>query len=205
MSLRKHIISSILVLFGAGMFFSCENSIEKVNLVTTQEVMPTETVIDGEFLYSDSAQVKFRLSAPRLDRYPGNDPHVKFPLGIKVESYNDAMEVVYRITSKQATRYEKEGLMVARDSVVVVTNTGEKLETELLNRDEKTGKIYTDQFVVLTTEEEIIQGFGLESNKEFTEYEVLRPTGIFTIKEEEENPPEQEEANTPIDENKRIP
>jgi LPS export ABC transporter protein LptC len=75
--------------------------------------------------------------------------------------------------------------MEARYAVEVINKNGEKLETEKLIWDEANKKIYTDAFVKITTPNQVISGKGLESNQDFTKYEIKKITGIINIKNNE--------------------
>jgi hypothetical protein len=67
---------------------------------------------------------------------------------------------------------------------VVLTNVnGDTLKTELLNWDEYAQRIYTDQFVRISTKDEIIMGTGFESNPEFTKYKISQISGTISLKE----------------------
>jgi LPS export ABC transporter protein LptC len=75
--------------------------------------------------------------------------------------------------------------MEAKYAVEVVNKTGEKLETERLIWDEQNKRIYTDAFVKITTATEVIRGTGMESNQDFTKYQIKHVTGTIQIKNDE--------------------
>jgi LPS export ABC transporter protein LptC len=87
------------------------------------------------------------------------------------------------MTAGYAVSYEGKGKMEARINVVVVNNKGETLKTQHLIWEEKTKKIYTHEFVTITTKEEILYGDGLESNQEFTKYRIKNIKGTIAVKE----------------------
>jgi len=66
---------------------------------------------------------------------------------------------------------------------VVVNEKNEKLNTEKLEWDEQTGKLYSDQFVKITTPEEIIMGTGFEADQNFNSYRIFKVTGTITVKQ----------------------
>jgi hypothetical protein len=65
-----------------------------------------------------------------------------------------------------------------------VNKDGEKLNTEHLIWDENQKKILSDAFVKITTAKEIIMGKGLESNQDFTQYQIKEVTGTIQLSEE---------------------
>ena len=168
------------------LFFSCKNSLDEVTLVTIHDNEPSESSKDVELIYSDSAKITFILKAPVLDRYfddPEN-PYTEFIEGAEMEFYNKEGKIDSKITCKYAIHYEKEEKMDARKDVVVVNKMGETLNTEHLWWEKKTGMIYSDEFVKITTEDEIIYGDGLEANEDFTKYKILNIKGTISTDEE---------------------
>lgn len=59
------------------------------------------------------------------------------------------------------------------------------METERLVWDEATEKISTDAPVKITTGNEVIRGIGLESNQDFSRYQIHQVTGVFHLEEEQ--------------------
>jgi LPS export ABC transporter protein LptC len=87
------------------------------------------------------------------------------------------------LTAKNATRFQDEGRIIARDSVVLTTVDQEKLETEELIWDEKTARIRTEKFVKVTQPGEIIYGFGLEAEQDFSYWRILVPKGKIKVEQ----------------------
>jgi hypothetical protein len=50
--------------------------------------------------------------------------------------------------------------------------------------DRAENKIYSNEFVKITTDDEIIMGEGFESNEQFTKYRILKPKGTITKEDE---------------------
>lgn len=168
-------------------FASCKNDLEEVNKITTRPTGPVETGTNIEFLYSDSAKIKTKVNAPYVSRYLTPKPLRILPKGVHVQFYDDSMHVTSSLTAKFAMQKEDERLMEARNDVVVVNAKGERLNTEKLVWDEKMRKIYSDQFVKITTADEIIIGNGFESNEDFTRYKIFDIKGTFAIDKEKTN------------------
>jgi hypothetical protein len=68
--------------------------------------------------------------------------------------------------------------------VVAINEAGDKLETELLFWDQKKDIIYTDRFVKITTEDQIIQGYGLESDPKLSKRRIKNMSAIIYINDE---------------------
>ena len=75
----------------------------------------------------------------------------------------------------------KKNIMIARDNVVLVSNKSEKLETEELVLNEQKKKVYTNEKVIITTKNEVIQGVGFESSLDFSDYKLSKITGVIDL------------------------
>ena len=160
---------------------ACENDIEKVKIISSKDELPVESTINATLIYSDSAELQVKLIAPQLDRFLGERPYIELPRGVEIEFYDGDMKVSSRLTANYAISYEEEGIMEAKGNVILVNELGEKLNTEHLIWDEKTGMIYSEEFVKITTADEIIIGEGFESNQNFTKFKIKKIKGTINI------------------------
>ena len=142
---------------------------------------PVETGKDVELLYSDSAKMKVKMNAPEMNRYQGQKEYVEMPMGITLLFYDDSMHVNSQLTANYAIRYELSGIMEAKNNVIVINNKNEKLSTEHLIWDEEKQLLYTNAHVRIETENETLEGEGLKSNRDFTEYKILKPVGETNV------------------------
>jgi len=183
--------SKLFLFFILFVFFvACENDIAKVNSITAelQNKLPIESGKNVEIIYSDSAKVKAKLTAPQLDRYMNKKSQMVFPKGLDVVFYDDNQKQKNKLTANYGVGYDNGTQlerMEVKNKVVVINEKGDKLETEHLTWDAKSQKIFTDKFVKITTKEEVIWGDGLEANQDFSEYEIKNVKGQLSIKEEE--------------------
>lgn len=164
---------------------SCENDIKEVNNYTQGKTLPVQSGKDIDIQYDDSARLKVRLKAPRIDEYEGKNPYTELPEGVNVQFYDDSLKVNTSLTAKYAIRREQDHMMEARNNVVVVNAKGERLNTEHLVWDGAKRRIYTKAQVTITTAEQITIGKGLESDETFTDYTIDSVSSILTLKAEE--------------------
>lgn len=163
---------------------ACDQVAKRADVLYTQDDTVVEVGRDVEILYSDSAVVRVRVTAPTLHNHTEReDPRQEFPDGIKIEFLTPNLTVRSTLTAKFAERRQDKGLVVARDSVVLTTIERETLETEELIWDEVAQKVRTDKFVKVTKPGEVIYGFGLEANQDFSYWKIIVPKG--TIKAEQ--------------------
>ncbi|MCB0480962.1 MAG: LPS export ABC transporter periplasmic protein LptC [Flavobacteriales bacterium] len=180
------IFKSAVVILLTSALFSCQNDPEKVKAVGSQEKVPTEISFETEILYSDSAVLRIKLTTPKLIRFSGEEtPYVEFPQGLMLTMFDSAGQVETTLKANYGVNYPNERKIEVKKDVEVVNNTGEILNTEHLIwlRDES--KIYTEEFVKITTPDEIIYGDGLEANETFTKYRIKNIKGTIAVKEDE--------------------
>lgn len=161
MSVSSRILymKSIIVLLGAIMLLACKNDIKEVNALAEREKRPDMTGENLELVYSDSARIKYRVLAPEYIKVNGEkEKYEEFPKGIHVLSYDPAGKMIGSIKAKYAKKLEDEMLWEARNEVVIINAEGKKLETELLYWDMKKELIYSDRYVKLSADGQIIEG-----------------------------------------------
>lgn len=166
----------------------CVNDPDKVAaIVDDAPEMPVETAHGVRMVYSDSAIVKVILDAGALERYSGDNPRLEMSDGVHMRFFDSRGEVTSELRSRRATRHDRTDLMEAREDVVVVNTRNETLNTEHLvwNKDNET--ITTEEFVKITTEDEVIFGHGLESNQDFTKYRIKDIKGTIDIEDAKSN------------------
>lgn len=174
----------LLCLFLAG----CENDLEKVKLITSQKILPIESATGLEIIYSDSAKIKAKINTPELNRFTGKQNFIEMPKGVKLVFYDDNQQIISTITADYAIRKEQEMIVEAKKNVVVVNEKNEKLNTEHLIWNERTKKIYSDDFVKITTPDEIIFGNGFEADQDFSRYKIMKIKGTINLKKSDYAP-----------------
>ncbi len=162
------------ILIAVIFFSACENDINEVNRLFSNEETKIETAIGVEMLYSDSAILTLRITTPKLVRHIAERDHwQEFPDGLEIEFFDKTgQEVTGRMTANYAQRYDADAKFIVQDSVVWYGEKGEKLETEELIWEEENDKVHTNKFVIVSRPDEIIYGQGFESNKDFTKWKI---------------------------------
>jgi len=178
------IINIAVLITWAALFFSCREKIEIIDTTVKPEV-PTQIVHDFITSYTDSAVLQLELKAPLLKHYGKMDePYTDFDEGIEVHFYEGRENKLGEISGNFARYTESEGLWEIRGNVIAMNDKGEKLETELLFWDENEDLIYTDKYVRITQEEQIIMGTGLESDTKFDNWKINNVTATLFIDDE---------------------
>lgn len=176
---------TILVL-GVVMLLSCKTDIKEVNALITREGLPEMSGEQMELWYSDSARLKYRVTAPVYEKYNlEKEKYDEFPKGLKARLYDKEGNEVGSIVSRYAKKLEEEMLWELRDEVVVVNSEGKKLETDLLYWDMKKEIVYSNRYTRLTSGEQIIEGNGgFESDQQLNNPVFKDVTGQVEIQNE---------------------
>jgi LPS export ABC transporter protein LptC len=146
--------------------------------VYTGPLMETTNVLT---LFSDSAKLKLKLTAPLEQQFENGD--VIYPKGMVVTFYqSDGKTIVNTLTAKYGKVDKMKSLYIMRGDVRVVNvPQQQRMNTEELFFDKGKQQIYTDSAmkVRVETPTERLEGYGLTANQDFSRYRITRPTGIF--------------------------
>ena len=160
--IRYLLITAAIII--SGLILSCEN---KLDVIPESDIrtLPSLTVKDFETIYTDSGRIKLIMTSPIMEKYDNAEvPYSEFKSGIALKYYDGNKEPIGSVNSKYAKLTESENLWELRDSVVVINKEKDMLETEVLFWDQQKDKIFTDRFVKITSVDQVIQGFGFESD-----------------------------------------
>ena len=161
---------------------ACSDTELNLQALEKSEEVVVQRAEEVEILYSDSAQILVRISGPvLLDYLDKLEPKTEFPEGVKVDFFKEGQTVNSILTAKYGIRYPKNNITVVRDSVVFKTVDGERLETEELIWNETKAKVYSNKFCRIYKKDEIIQGYGFESNESFTQSRIKKVTGRIAV------------------------
>lgn len=188
MKLSFHNRIIIPLLFSIGIIcFSCENDIKEVEQLTKIENVPLKKGKNVELIYSEDAAVKIKVTAPKMEEYTNEDPYLEMSEGIKVVFYDSLKQVNTTLTANYAIHRIAKNTMEAKNDVVVVNEKGEQLNTEHLVWSQDSAKIYSNEFVKITTTDEILMGNGFEANENFTKWKIHKIKGTINLKEQEDS------------------
>jgi LPS export ABC transporter protein LptC len=175
------------MLFVFGILCSCENDVAEIEALTDRKNEPISTGKNVELIYSEKSNVKIKITAPLMEEYGvEEEKYMEMTQGIKVLFYDSLMNVSSTLTANYAIHRVAENIMEVKDDVVVINDKDERLNTEHLIWDGDSAMIYTEEFVKITTEDEIIMGEGMEADQDFSNWRMHKIRGTINIKEEEE-------------------
>ena len=88
-----------------------------------------------------------------------------------------------QIKCNNARYLTQKELWELNNNVEAINEKGDILNTEQLFWDAKKHLIYSEKFVKITTQSQVITGYGLEANEDLSWYEIKKPSGEIEIAE----------------------
>ena len=142
-------------------------------------LMETENVVT---LFSDSARLQVKLTAPLEQRFETGD--LLWKKSVRVEFYAKDGTLMNTLAAKYGKLDAAKSLYILRGDVRADNDLRQQhLRTEELFYDKAKGQIYTDSamFVTVTTPYERLTGYGMTAAQDFSRYSIQRVTGTFTV------------------------
>ncbi|MBX2946634.1 MAG: LPS export ABC transporter periplasmic protein LptC [Cyclobacteriaceae bacterium] len=140
-----------------------------------------------EMHYSENEVVKVRMLADLVYEYQVGDR--EFPKGIYMEFFNELGVLSSTLRANHAYYSKKDNTWKATGKVEVINlEKNEQLNTEELFWRPDKEQIYTESFVTIRMQTEVIYGEGLEAKQDMSSYTIKKPQGEFTLEEGTETP-----------------
>lgn len=158
-----------------------------------KDAAPVQVIYKGPFLesenvvelLSDSARLHIRLTAPLEQIFENGDK--LYSKGVAVTFYDKPGKLVVNTLVGNWCRYDNATKLYTMRGAVNVANVPEQqhLNTEELFYNQMQQKIFTKDttFVRVQTPTEVLTGYGLTANQDFSRYGIHKPAGTFTLEE----------------------
>jgi LPS export ABC transporter protein LptC len=167
-----------LVIF-TSMFVACNHSELKEPVQYTGPQRKAENV---ELYYSEKGQVKVKMIAAEVHEFISGDR--EFPKGIYLEFYNEFGKLESTLRANHAYYFKKEDQWRGRGKVEVKNIAkNEQLNTEELFWKPDQQKIFTDKFVTIRQQGDVLYGQGLEAKQDMSDYVIKKIEGEFEVEE----------------------
>lgn len=150
--------------------------------------IPGMITTDVSMLISDSGIIRYHVITPSWYTFnldPSND-YWYFPDGIELNQLNNQQKSVSQLLADTAYNYQNKKLWHLIGNVRMSNVRNERFNTEELFWDMRNQKIYSDSFIHIERQHDILEGYGFTSNQDFSVYELRETTGIFEMKSEGE-------------------
>jgi LPS export ABC transporter protein LptC len=179
-------INRYLIYFFLAILFLTHCSEKKlkpqIDETITSEELPDQESKNAKITFTEEGKLKAILFADNI-KVIGNK-NEKLLENVRIEFYNEEEIQTSTLTSLEGKIDDLTQDMYAIKDVVAVSDSGVTLTTDELIWKNKTKKIVTDKFVRIVSEEEIIEGYGFESDQNLTNYTIFNITYITTVENE---------------------
>ncbi len=174
-SLMRVTTLCILLIFTSG----CNQSETKEHLIYDGPLRVGENV---ELYYTENNRVKVKMIAALVYEFENGDR--EFPKGIYLEFYNEFGKLESTLRANEAYYFKKENQWRGRGKVEVKNlEKNEQLNTEELFWKPAEEKIFTDKFVTIRQQADVIYGQGLEAKQDMSDYIIKKPEGEFAVED----------------------
>lgn len=143
---------------------------------------PLREAADVDMLHAENDKIKSKLKAKRILEFKNGDR--EFPEGLYLEFYDVNGKLTSSLRANHAYYFKKENRWRGRGNVEVKNlEKNQQLNTEELFWDPTSKKIFTEKFVTIKLETEVIYGTGLDALQDLSSYTIKKPEGDFEIKD----------------------
>jgi LPS export ABC transporter protein LptC len=175
----KFLPNLILILLTMS-FLACSNSGESD--IYEPYTGPLRILTNAVIEHSDSAIIRAKVITNELHEFSSLDKEL--PKGGYLEFYDKNGAITATLQSNYAY-FTNEDQLWRLEGAVKLTNveSGETLNTEELHWNTRERNVFTDKFVRIETEDQILTGIGLTAKQDFSRYVIKNPQGIFNLDE----------------------
>ncbi len=132
--------------------------------------------------YTENDRIKVKMKAKTTQEFKNGDR--EFPDGLYLEFYNDKGILTSTLKANNAFYFKEQNLWRGRGKVEVVNlEKKQQLNTEELFWKQSDKKIYTEKFVTIKLENEVVYGTGLDAAQDLSTYVIKKVEGEFEVKD----------------------
>ncbi|MDE3059322.1 MAG: LPS export ABC transporter periplasmic protein LptC [Bacteroidota bacterium] len=161
-----------LALFITG----CEEKIKPSVLDLPNAVLPAQESWNSTVVFSDSGTVRAILKAGHILEYE-NSKQTLLDSGVHLDFFDADGKHSSVLTAESGKADEGTYNLEAVGNVVVTSDSGVVVRTQRMYWDNKRQKIYSDDFVRITSPKEKLQGTGFESDQNLHNYRIFKVSG----------------------------
>ena len=132
-------------------------------------------------LISDSGYTKYKVLTPLWNVYGSNrnESYWDFPEGVYLRQLDKDLKEVSMVAADSACYFPGKKLWELYGRVEIEQKGKSYFYSDRIFFDDNKKLIFSDKFIHIKTETQILEGTGFESNMNLTKYRVLKPTGVF--------------------------
>ena len=198
-TLFGYTLKRIAIVFSVAiLFFGCGDNYKRVGEEAKKEAVPQGIARNFKLTYTEApdkmdsedfkeSRIIAILTSPLSEDFDNQQFRYRtFPEGLVVEFFDESQNKS-TIKADYAIIYSLTNIIDLRGNVVIETHDGKKLEAPQLFWDRGNDWIFTQQKFTYTNPEDgtVMDGEGMDFNRDFTYFKAHKTYGLMTIKEEE--------------------
>ena len=177
--MNNSLLIVLLGVFMCSVLASCDSSENKEILIYDGPQSEAENV---ELYFSEDNKVQVKMVAALAYEFQNGDR--EFPKGIYLEFYNEFGRITSTLKSNYAYFLKEENKWRGQGNVEVKNmEKNEQLNTEELFWKPAEERIFTEKFVTIRQQSDVIYGEGLDAKQDLSTYRIIKPTGTLEIEE----------------------
>lgn len=133
---------------------------------------PEQVIENMEVTFTEQGRRTGVLRADSVAIYRQGE--VKKGRKIQVDFFDQEGQHVSSLAAEEGIYDSKREEVAARGDVVVVSNTGARLETQALNWRKQDNRIFTEAFVKITRGKYTVTGYGLDTDPQLEDLHIQR-------------------------------
>ena len=170
------------LIFSLIVLASCENSESNIRNFINTENLAIEQLTDSEIIYTENGNLKVKVMSQKMERFSDKEERIELAGGVHFDFYKlDSTNTKSVLTCEKATINNTTNIMIANNNIILTGSDNKKLKSEQLIWDKNKNLVYTEAEITIQTEDEIISGVGFKSTPDFTEYEIKKAKGVFSL------------------------
>lgn len=180
--MKRTTIALCCTLLTAG----CSNSMEKVHFFDRQ-LLPKQELYDATILRSRAGKIQSELTAPHISQYESPEAKTIYPKGVTLHFYDSEGDSTFSLKANYAMSWDKQGILMARDSVVIVNyESGDTIYLQDIVWNQTERRIFSNHPLHSKNGQRITYGDSFHSDEEFEHLQIVNQRGTIVIDEDEE-------------------
>lgn len=174
-----------ILIWGTILGTGCNRSEKEIALLNAlSKDEPVQEAFNVTFIFSEKGAVQARLKAPHVAMRKRDQQEVSiFDKGLQLIFYNEEGKEQSNLTGNYGEFTKEFGEALVKGNVLVINEVGDRLETEKLMWSTAEDSIFTDEFVKIQTQKEIIFGDSMKAATDFSGYKIFHIRGTMQLEE----------------------
>jgi len=165
---------------------SSEKTRPKVQTTYIGDNAPIQETWNAEVQFSDSGRVKAILHIKHSAQYRRRNLNEReIDSSFRVDFYNRKGEFTTFLTAERAKIHPSND-MEAFENVVITSTDCTTVRTDYMKWSNHDQKIRSHKFVTITKPNEVLRGYGFESDQSIKNYRIFKASGETTIENEQQ-------------------